>query len=348
MDKWSSKLNSATENEEKSNKLEQTPVTIAIDDDASSPEDTSSCRIFISNIPFSWTEKELREFLKDYEPVEEVEIVYNERGSKGFGFATINDQARCFQARVNLNHKVIDGRRVEVRRAHKIKKARNVPSPSSLIQMPDTSSPPIQELNLPSFTAQWQQAMYFQSLMSPGGLNLLNNPFLAMNLIQASLQNAVMTSRQNSLEPFKWPFLPPAIPPMFGLNQGIAPNIGLNSFPMMNGAIIGSDHGMLPKPLGLVGPGFSFGLSDVLPHSNDLLLSGQSVSTSHFASSMNRRNSEQEIALGSEAIGPIHSKRERTPRDSQNYWTTDRQKRRSGSYSSPSRNTRRSSRWDRP
>lgn len=38
-----------------------------------------------------------------------MEIVYNERGSKGFGFVTINDADRCLRARLALNHKIVHG-----------------------------------------------------------------------------------------------------------------------------------------------------------------------------------------------------------------------------------------------
>ncbi|CAJ0577547.1 unnamed protein product, partial [Mesorhabditis spiculigera] len=90
------------------------PATIEMSEECRGGEEYSDRRLFISNFPFSWHEDDLRAFLEDYGPVMEVNIVYNERGSKGFGFATIDDPDRCYRARMELNHTVVQGRRVEV------------------------------------------------------------------------------------------------------------------------------------------------------------------------------------------------------------------------------------------
>ncbi|CAJ0577754.1 unnamed protein product, partial [Mesorhabditis spiculigera] len=89
------------------------PATIEMSEERKGGEEYSDRRLFISNFPFSWHEDDLRAFLEDYGPVMEVNIVYNERGSKGFGFATIDDPDRCYRARMELNHTVVQGRRVE-------------------------------------------------------------------------------------------------------------------------------------------------------------------------------------------------------------------------------------------
>ena len=42
-----------------------------------------------------------------------MEIIFNERGSKGFGFVTLGDLELADKAREELNGKVVDGRRIE-------------------------------------------------------------------------------------------------------------------------------------------------------------------------------------------------------------------------------------------
>ncbi|CAJ0936971.1 unnamed protein product, partial [Mesorhabditis belari] len=169
-------------------KMSELVSTIDVKDDDISGgsieyDEFSENRLFISNFPFEWTEKELREFLKDYGPVESVEIVYNERGSKGFGFATINDAERCLKARRTLNHTIANGRRVEVRRAHKHKRATN------------TGPPPGQKQNTAEMLQQIQNLNAL--LMAQFQLSQLQQP---MALAQAALaQPAILTLLQSQL-----------------------------------------------------------------------------------------------------------------------------------------------------
>ena len=44
----------------------------------------------------------------------DVEIIFNERGSKGFGFVTMADSDMALQARKSLNGTLIEGRKIEV------------------------------------------------------------------------------------------------------------------------------------------------------------------------------------------------------------------------------------------
>ncbi|CAJ0957696.1 unnamed protein product, partial [Mesorhabditis belari] len=145
--------------------------TIDVKADDAFDNEYSANRLFISNFPFSWTEKDLRDFLKDFEPVAEVEIVYNERGSKGFGFVTINDAKKCMDARAFLNHKIVNGRRVEVRRAHKHKRAMNSGSTKQNYQQQ------LQNLN----SMLQQTALLQATLMQPGLLNLLQQQLMVPN-----------------------------------------------------------------------------------------------------------------------------------------------------------------------
>ena len=43
------------------------------------------------------------------------EVIFNERGSKGFGFVTFSNGEDATKAKEDLNGKVMDGRRIEVR-----------------------------------------------------------------------------------------------------------------------------------------------------------------------------------------------------------------------------------------
>ena len=49
-----------------------------------------------------------------YGTVTDVEIIFNERGSKGFGFVTFEDKGEAEQAKQELNGSIIEGRKVEV------------------------------------------------------------------------------------------------------------------------------------------------------------------------------------------------------------------------------------------
>lgn len=44
----------------------------------------------------------------------DVEIIFNDRGSKGFGFITLADSDMALRARRDLNGKLIEGRKIEV------------------------------------------------------------------------------------------------------------------------------------------------------------------------------------------------------------------------------------------
>ena len=57
--------------------------------------------------------------------VEGAEILYNDRGSKGFGFVTMSRGQDADLARARLNHSIVEGRIIEVKLASpKVKKER--------------------------------------------------------------------------------------------------------------------------------------------------------------------------------------------------------------------------------
>ena len=49
-----------------------------------------------------------------YGEIVDIEIIFNDRGSKGFGFVTLADSELATKARLELNGKVVDGRKIEV------------------------------------------------------------------------------------------------------------------------------------------------------------------------------------------------------------------------------------------
>ena len=62
--------------------------------------------------------------------VQEAEVLYNDRGSKGFGFVTMARGQDADIARVQLNHSIIEGRVIQVRPATpKVRKRRGANLP---------------------------------------------------------------------------------------------------------------------------------------------------------------------------------------------------------------------------
>lgn len=53
--------------------------------------------------------------LQGYGEIMDAEIIFNDRGSKGFGFVTFANGDSALKARDELNGRVIDGRKIEVR-----------------------------------------------------------------------------------------------------------------------------------------------------------------------------------------------------------------------------------------
>ena len=53
--------------------------------------------------------------LQKFGPILDVEIIFNERGSKGFGFVTFANSSDADRAREHLQATVVEGRKIEVR-----------------------------------------------------------------------------------------------------------------------------------------------------------------------------------------------------------------------------------------
>ncbi|XP_077490379.1 RNA binding protein fox-1 homolog 2-like isoform X9 [Amblyomma americanum] len=74
-------------------------------------------RLHVSNIPFRFRDPDLRQLFGQFGAILDVEIIFNERGSKGFGFVTFATSADADRAREQLNGTVVEGRKIEVNNA---------------------------------------------------------------------------------------------------------------------------------------------------------------------------------------------------------------------------------------
>ncbi|XP_067114998.1 RNA binding protein fox-1 homolog 2 isoform X2 [Osmerus mordax] len=87
----------------------------------SSGDDTdakgSPKRLHVSNIPFRFRDPDLRQMFGQFGKILDVEIIFNERGSKGFGFVTFETSADAERAREKLHGTLVEGRKIEVNNA---------------------------------------------------------------------------------------------------------------------------------------------------------------------------------------------------------------------------------------
>lgn len=109
---------------------------------SSRSEDTDSMRIHVSNIPFRFRETDLRQLFASYGPILDVEIIFNERGSKGFGFLTFASKEQALKAMSNLDGRVVEGRQIEVNYATVKGQSKKAISPKSTVSSSNSLSPP--------------------------------------------------------------------------------------------------------------------------------------------------------------------------------------------------------------
>uniref|UniRef100_A0A8C3G582 RNA binding protein fox-1 homolog 3 n=1 Tax=Cyclopterus lumpus TaxID=8103 RepID=A0A8C3G582_CYCLU len=74
-------------------------------------------RLHVSNIPFRFRDPDLRQMFGQFGKILDVEIIFNERGSKGFGFVTFETSVDADRAREKLNGTIVEGRKIEVNNA---------------------------------------------------------------------------------------------------------------------------------------------------------------------------------------------------------------------------------------
>ncbi|XP_065163988.1 RNA binding protein fox-1 homolog 2 isoform X2 [Atheta coriaria] len=97
-------------------------------------------RLHVSNIPFRFRDPDLRAMFGQFGSILDVEIIFNERGSKGFGFVTFANSADADRARDRLHGSVIEGRKIEVNNATarvQTKKPPPLPTVPMCVQWPE-------------------------------------------------------------------------------------------------------------------------------------------------------------------------------------------------------------------
>ncbi|EFO88193.1 CRE-ASD-1 protein [Caenorhabditis remanei] len=186
---------------------EMKPLTIgpiAPNDRSTSSESEGPRRLHVSNIPFKYREPDLKGMFERFGPVVDVEIIFNERGSKGFGFVTMQSPEDADRARNEINGSTIEGRRVEVnmatQRVH-TKKAK----PLMSVGVVD----PIAAQNLLVVQQQQQQQQFrnaliqqqllAQQLLMPRQQQLMMPPtsaHAAINLQALQYQQLIMAQQQ--------------------------------------------------------------------------------------------------------------------------------------------------------
>merc|ERR1719508_347669 len=94
-------------------KLQQRPVETP----PSLPPQVSSDlpkRLHISNIPFRFREPHIFYMFSHFGEVTDAEIIYNDKGSKGFGFVTLSKGKDADKAQIGLHGSTVEGRVIEV------------------------------------------------------------------------------------------------------------------------------------------------------------------------------------------------------------------------------------------
>merc|ERR1719394_949524 len=88
-----------------------------------------SSRLHISNLPFRFRNPDLVVLFSKYGTVVDAEIIFNEKGSKGFGFVSMVNSGEAAYARAVLQGAIVEGRRIDVNPAT----AKSMPRPVSAL-----------------------------------------------------------------------------------------------------------------------------------------------------------------------------------------------------------------------
>ena len=73
-----------------------------------------AARLHASNIPFRFRNPDLARLFGEYGTVTDAEVIFNDKGSKGFGFVTMGSPREAARAREELHGALVEGRRIEV------------------------------------------------------------------------------------------------------------------------------------------------------------------------------------------------------------------------------------------
>jgi len=113
-------------------------------------------RLHISNIPFRYREFHLNLLFNAYGRVLDTEVIYNDKGSKGYGFVTMASVVEAFNAKKALHECMIEGRIVYVNMATPKQRERLVVASSLNRQSFRPSRSEIRMLNIQTKIAETQ------------------------------------------------------------------------------------------------------------------------------------------------------------------------------------------------
>lgn len=71
-------------------------------------------RLHVSNIPFRFRREHLSNMFSTFGVILDAEIIFNERGSKGFGFVSFADAKDANRAKQKCDRMLVEGRQIEV------------------------------------------------------------------------------------------------------------------------------------------------------------------------------------------------------------------------------------------
>ncbi|KAA6397247.1 MAG: hypothetical protein EZS28_007226 [Streblomastix strix] len=74
-------------------------------------------QLYVNGLNYSTTKESLQEFFEQAGEVQDARIIYNEQGSRGFGFVTMADAYTAQNAYRQLNGQKLDGRRINISQA---------------------------------------------------------------------------------------------------------------------------------------------------------------------------------------------------------------------------------------
>lgn len=101
-------------NQLKNDEIENGEIDFDNEQKGKDDTDDGTLRLHVSNIPFTWSKEKLAEIFGKYGTTFDVEVVYNERGSKGFGFVTFLAKKDALEAKRKMDREIVDGRRLVV------------------------------------------------------------------------------------------------------------------------------------------------------------------------------------------------------------------------------------------
>jgi len=124
-----------------------------------------SSRLHVSNLPFIFREPHLARLFSSCGTVTDVQVVTNEKGSKGFGFVSLSNSEEAAVAKRMLHGTVVEGRRIEVNPA--TPKVRPVMGPKP------PSMPYCEQMMLQNHRSQMLQLVEAQTRLAEAQLAVL-------------------------------------------------------------------------------------------------------------------------------------------------------------------------------